>query len=138
MVTAGSVYISDGASANRWRPLPMLLSGASGRVLGIGPNGLLVMELRDVAAPLAPDATALSPIVTLCAWDPSASRWLSPCLIEPANSSVVSVAWDEQSGAAAPQLVIWFMTRTDHLWQNITPAADWLPHGSLCPCSRHW
>ncbi|HEV2461093.1 MAG TPA: sialidase family protein, partial [Ktedonobacterales bacterium] len=148
-VVAGPIYVSSGAHADTWHPLPPMPWSAAeigmpaeftgpSRIVGVGPDGALVLEAQNAGVVLEP-ATATqgqSAAGVLSMWDPRDGRWLSPALIEPAASTVLAVVWDEQGANGARRLTIWFDTRSGDVWPMVVPNSDWQVAQMAPRCQR--
>jgi hypothetical protein len=146
---AAPIYIRTGTQAGAWHlvpPSPWLAaetgkpvepSGLS-RIVGVGPNGELVLESQNEAVALEPVSAAQeqSAAGVLSAWDPRDGRWLTPVLVEPAATTVLAVIWDEQGANGARRLTIWFRTRSGDLWTMVVPNSDWQVAQMAPRCQR--
>jgi hypothetical protein len=130
-----SIWASTETQAWTWHPLPPLpwlgsegvtAAAMSGRVLGVGPGGALVLELRNAALEMVPGSAAQeqAAVSVVCVWDPVRGQWLTPLLVEPATSSALAVVWDGQNAGRSPQLAIWLIMRSGEVWSMTAPAAD--------------
>jgi len=129
-----SVYVNTGAPGISWRPLPTDFQSTDGRVVGIGPQGLLMMEVHGASVLVESSSSATSPTDTVCAWNPTRDQWMSPCLIEPSQNSLLAIVWDEQDPDASPRLVFWLLNTSGTLWQTTLSASTWWPHQSVRQC----
>jgi hypothetical protein len=86
------------------RDLPL---GEDGRILGVGPGGLLLVHVLYTGPPSGLANGLASPSHVMWGWDPATGRWLRNWHVEPSNATLEGFAWDHTHGSGAPQLVLW-------------------------------